>query len=377
MPALKFNEFSRALNKGALAPVYYFHGPEDVLKEERAELLLDAALDPGSREFNFEQRSAADLDAESMHTLLQTLPMFGGRRVIFLRAVEALKKKPRVREALVTELGRPNPDAVVVLFETGQDESDGGRKREPDAELVRLTAAVAAEKLKEPEAVEWLRRRAQKAGIRFEEGAAERLAVAMHHDLGALRTELEKFGALGGDTAVTVEQVGQLIGIRQGETAAEWRNAVLDDDTSRALALLGPVLEQGGNSGVKLVSLLGNGLTGVALARARLDRGERQQSLASGLIQALKALRAYGIANWSAETALWARAAQHWPPLRIRRAFQAALAADRALKGTRISDERGVVTDLVLELGGTAGGREGGKRLPSPALRPARTAAGV
>ena len=133
MPALKFNEFSRALNKGALAPVYYFHGPEDVLKEERAELLLDAALDPGSREFNFEQRSAADLDAESMHTLLQTLPMFGGRRVIFLRAVEALKKKPRVREALVTELGRPNPDAVVVLFETGQDESDGGRKREPDA----------------------------------------------------------------------------------------------------------------------------------------------------------------------------------------------------------------------------------------------------
>ena len=137
------------------------------------------------------------------------------------------------------------------------------------------------------------------------------------------------------------------------------------------------MLEQGGNSGVKLVSLLGTGLTGVALARARLDRGERQQSLASGLIQALKALRAYGIANWSAETALWARAAQHWPPLRIRRAFQAALAADRALKGTRISDERGVVTDLVLELGGTAGGREGGTRLPSPALRPARTAAGV
>jgi hypothetical protein len=26
MPVLKFSEFSRALGKGELAPVYYFHG---------------------------------------------------------------------------------------------------------------------------------------------------------------------------------------------------------------------------------------------------------------------------------------------------------------------------------------------------------------
>ena len=385
MPALKFNEFSRALASGALAPAYFFHGPEEMLKEERAALLLDAALDPASREFNFEQRSAADLDPESLHTLLQTLPMFGGRRVIFLRAVEALRKKPRVREALLTELARPNPDAVVVLFETGQEEVEGGRKRESDAELIRLTHAVAAERLAPDEAVEWLRRRAERAGVRFAEGAAEHLAFAVDYELGALRTELEKFSALGGDTAMTVERVGELIGIRQGETAIDWRNAVLEDDINRALGLLGPVLEQGGVTGVKLVSLLGTGLAGLALARARLDQGDRPQALASGLIQALRTIRPFGLANWNEETARWARCAPNWPASRLRQAFRAALAADRALKGTRISDELGVVTDLVLELGGTAlkdslsvaGRREGGKVLPAPASRPTRTAAGV
>jgi DNA polymerase III subunit delta len=370
MPALKFNEFSRALAKGTLAPAYFFHGPEEMLKEERAARLLDVALDPASREFNFEQRSAADLDPESLHALLQTLPMFGGRRVIFLRAVEALKKKPRVREALLTELARPNPDAVVVLFETGQEEVEGGRKREPDAELIRLTQAVAAERLAPDEAVEWLRRRAGQAGVRFAEGAAEHLAFAVSYELGTLRTEIEKFSALGGETAMTVERVGELIGIRQGETAADWRNAVLEDDITRALSLLGPVLEQSGITGVKLVSLLGTGLAGLALARARLDQGDRVQSLASGLLQALRTIRPFGLANGNEETARWARCAPHWPRPRIRRAFRAALAADRALKGTRISDELGVVTDLVLELGGTAEGREGGSSQPShPAAR--------
>ena len=385
MPALKFNEFSRALARGALAPAYFFHGPEEMLKEERAALLLDAALDPASREFNFEQRAATDLDPESLHTLLQTLPMFGGRRVVFLRAVEALRKKPRVREALLTELARPNPDAVVVLFETGQEVVEGGRKREPDAELIRLTQAVVAERLAPDEAVEWLRRRAQQAGVRFAEGAAEHLAFAVDYELGTLRTELEKFSALGGETAMTVERVGDLIGIHQGETAADWRNAVLEDDITRALALLGPVLEQSGITGVKLVSILGMGLAGLALARARLDQGDRVQSLASGLIQTLRTIRLFGLGNWNEETARWARCAPHWPRARIRRAFRAALAADRALKGTRISDELGVVTDLVLELGGTAlkdslsvaGGRDGGKNLRSPASPAAQLVAGA
>jgi hypothetical protein len=40
-----------------------------------------------------------------------------------------------------------------------------------------------------------------------------------------------------------------------------------------------------------------------------------------------------------------------WPARRIGTALRAALEADQALKSTTISDERGVLTDLVLRIG--------------------------
>ena len=61
-------------------------------------------------------------------------------------------------------------------------------------------------------------------------------------------------------------------------------------------------------------------------------------------------IRPFGLPEWRAEAEKWARWAPLWPDLRVRDGLRAALAADRALKNTRISDERGVVTDLVLRL---------------------------
>src|SRR5256885_10639501 len=72
MGALTFDALLRSLKQGgvggtaaALGAVYYLHGDEDVLKEEAVRALVDRALDPGARDFNFEQRRAGDLDPRS------------------------------------------------------------------------------------------------------------------------------------------------------------------------------------------------------------------------------------------------------------------------------------------------------------------------
>jgi len=43
-----------------------------------------------------------------------------------------------------------------------------------------------------------------------------------------------------------------------------------------------------------------------------------------------------------------------WPAKRVTGALRAVLAADTALKGTTISDERGILTDLVLRMATSA-----------------------
>ena len=87
MAAHSLDALLRSLKKGDLAPVYYFHGPEDVLKDEAIRAILDQALDPGMRDFNFDQRSAGQVDPEELHSLCNTLPMLADRRAVVLRDV--------------------------------------------------------------------------------------------------------------------------------------------------------------------------------------------------------------------------------------------------------------------------------------------------
>src|SRR5207302_1687040 len=74
--------------KGAPDAVYYVHGDEDVLKDEAIRALVDRVLDPGARDFNFDQRSASDLDPEVLDSLVNTPPLLAAARVVVLRGVE-------------------------------------------------------------------------------------------------------------------------------------------------------------------------------------------------------------------------------------------------------------------------------------------------
>ncbi len=370
MPAYPYNELRRDLQKGKFPPSLYLHGSAEILKDELIQQIVEGALDPGARELNYEQRTVSDLDPESLHTLVETLPMFGGRRVVVLRGIEGLKKKAKLREVLLAALGRNHDDTLLVLIEAAP--ADEEKKSKPDADLVGLTRAVAVEGLDPEHTVRWVQHRAQAIGVQFAEGAAEHLAEVTDHDLSALKAEIDKLSALPSGQAITVEQVGELVGIRHGETANDWRIAVLEDDSARALRLLGPVLLQSGTSGVKLVSMLGASLVALAVTRSRYDRGDRGGKLSSGMFQTLMQTRPFGISDWKKEPECWARVAPNWPAGRLRLALRAALAADQALKETRISDERGVLTDLVLTLAASNGGVA-----PVPAPGRGRTPAGV
>jgi hypothetical protein len=68
------------------------------------------------------------------------------------------------------------------------------------------------------------------------------------------------------------------------------------------------------------------------------------------LFRHLQSVRPFGLGNWKEEAARWARWAALWTPPGLRHALRQALAADCALKSTTLSDEVGIVTDLVLIL---------------------------
>ncbi len=344
MPPVTLGDALRSVKRGDIAPAYYLYGPEDLLKDELIHGVLDHVLEPGLRDFNLDQHSAAQLDPEEIYSLCRTPPMMADRRVVVLRDIEAWKRKTKARSAALDYLAKPSPETVLMLVQGAGDEKE-------DKDLARLAATVACEPLPPDRAARWVLRRAKNLGVTVEPDAAEHLVRAVGADLGPLASELEKLASAAGGAAVTAARVAELVGVRHGETLYDWRDAVFDGDPGRAARLLGPVLGQAGASGVKLLTVLGTTLVGLGAVRAAHDRGVKGRQLEDAAFQLQRRVRLFGLLSWSEEARRWARWAPDWPAGRIRAALRAAVVADAALKNTIITDERGVLTDLVLRIG--------------------------
>ena len=348
MGALTFDALLRSLKQRAPDPVYYLHGEEDVLKDEAVRALLERAVDPASRDFNVDQRAAADLDPEAFNALVNTPPMLTATRAVVLRGMEQLRKTAKVRQELLRYVDSPNPTTVLVLVH--------GNAEPPDAELVRRATAVEVTALP-PERVErWMVHRAKQLGLTLTPEAGELLLASVGADLSSLARELEKLAPLCAGRPATRDEVAALVGVRRGETVQDLVDAALERRAAAAARLVEPVLEQAGMSGVRMLSALGTALVGTALARAELDGdarrgGPRVDRLDGVLLSHLRAARPYGLGSWEQTALRWARWAELWTADELRHALQLATEADRALKSSTLTDEAGILEQLVLSWG--------------------------
>ncbi len=343
MGALTFDALFRSLKKGALDPVYYLYGDEDVLKQEANRSLLEHALDAATRDFNLDQRDAASLDAEGFHALVQTPPMLAQRRVVVLRGVEQLRKKSKARDEVLRYLAAPSPDTVLVLVQ--------GAGEDAEADLARHATTVDCARLPPDRVRRWIEHRAGQLAATLEPGVADLLVEAVAGELGAAAQELDKLAALAQGRAVTADDLAAVAGVRRGETVADFVAATLERDAPRAARLIAPVLEQSGVTGVRLVSALGTALVGTALARAELDRGTPAARLRDVMQRHIEAARPAGLGSWRETAGRWSAWAGAWEAEDLRTALRLALDADRALKSSTIRDEGAIIMDLVLRLG--------------------------
>jgi len=343
MAALTFDALLKGLKPtggAAPNPVYYLHGEEDVLKEEAVRALLERAVDPAARDFNLDTRAAADLDPEALRALVDTPPLLAERRAVVLRGIEQLKKKGKTRDELLRYLDNPNPSTVLILIQ-GEGEAD--------ADLATRATAVQVDRLSPDRVGRWATHRAGRLGLAIAPEAVELLVAAVGNDLGELAQELEKLAALAHGRTATRDDVTAAVGVRQGATVFDLVDATLERRAADAARLAGVVLEQAGVTGVRVVTALGTALLATALARAELDGGTPHARLEDAVFRRLQAARPYGLRNWREEAARFASWANGWTHAELARAIRRTLAADRALKGTGTSDERGIILQLVVE----------------------------
>ena len=353
MSSHDFDVLFRALKKGAVDPVYYLHGDEDLLKDEAVRDLVEAGVDAATRDFNLDRRRAPELAVEDFHALVQTPPMMAARRGVIISEVEyLLQKKPKaqaLRAAVIAYAARPSPETMLVLVQSAGEKA-------LDTALVKTARTLAMEPLAPDRLVGWIRREAEKQGVSLDDAGLTHLQATVGTDLPVLASELAKLGAAVGTRTATASDVADLVGVRHGETVYDFVDAVTGRREVEAAGMVQRLLEAPGTSAVRLVAALSTALVGTALARALLDEGQPAGAVESRVFRVLQENRLWGLRTWQHEAAQWTRDAERWAGVELDAALEELLRADRRLKHTTVAGGAEILQEALLAMAGEAAG---------------------
>ena len=335
-----------AIEKRAFDPVYHFVGDDDFRKHEALNLLVNAAVDPATRDFNYEARRGSEIGAETLGSILATPPMLAERRVVVVRDAGALKKDAKA--VVESYLERPAPDLVLVLLQpTGE---------KPDPKFGRATM-VTFEPITGPQLSRWIGMRAEHFGAKITAGAAELLQSSIGSDLPQLNTEVEKLATYTGGAEIDEAAVSAIVGVRREESLSALLDAVGNRDAAKALRILPGLLEQPKSSGVFIVMVLGMQILGTGFARARLANRVPPQGISSQIMNMIKESGAYPGRSWTEAAHAWVNAAPKWPTEDLFAAARSLHWADRALKESGKTTEEGILQSAILAMCQTKGRR--------------------
>ena len=331
-----------ALKKREFDPVYYFYGDDDFLKDGRLREVVDAAVDASTRDFNLEIRRGADLDAQGLDVLLSTPPMLAARRVAVVREVDKLKKD--ARKVLDSYLARPSADTLLLLVSPSGIKLDRG--------IADRSTAVEFAPLAGDRVPKWITFHAESVlGRVITTDAVTLLQEATGDDLQQLAVELEKLASFT-DGDIDERAVEAVVGVRRGDSVGDLLDAVAARDASRALSLFPSVMLNPKMNAVVLVMYLTTQTLALGYAAASRARGTAPRALFGELMTLLKETSAFPGRPWGEAVNAWVKHAERWPPRESRAALSVLLAADFALKETRISSEDQMLASLLLTLCG-------------------------
>jgi DNA polymerase-3 subunit delta len=342
MSASSLKTLRDAIKRRSFDGAYYIWGEDDYQKDDAVRQLVDAALDPGARDFNLDTRRSAELDPEGLGVLLSTPPMMAEKRVIVLRDLGALKKD--ARKVLDEYLKRPAPDLMLLMT------APAGSKA--DATLSALSTSLQFDLLTGDRIPRWITHRAGEIGVKISEPAIELLQAAVGSDLHQLSGELDKLASYieGNSEEIGEDAVAAVVGVRRGETQADLLDAVAERNAPLALGLISHVLTQPKTTGVSIVMALSTQMLAISWGRARLDEGLSRSRLSQEYFSLLKETGAFTGRPWGSAAAVWARAAERWTRESLDRALDSLLEADVALKESRVSSEEQLLATVVLSL---------------------------
>lgn len=270
MSAFKATELERSLKEGRLAPVYLLVGCEGYLRDAGARAITDAALSGTLlREFNESSFNLANGGAQEAVAAANQLPMMATRRVVKITDFGKLREADE--EVLVRYISNP-AESTVMIFNT----EDLDKRKKLARTLFEKSHVVDYPALKDVDARNWVKSRLKALKVTCDEQALSEIMMLVGTDVQTLFSELDKLASAALPTGrITVELVDDLIGRSRELSNWELGDHLIARNRKQALETLYRLLE-GGAQPVMLIGAIAGNYHRLALAKAALTRGSRE-----------------------------------------------------------------------------------------------------
>ena len=333
-----------ALKSGSFAPVYYFHGDDEYMKNEQLRRVIDAAVDPATRDFNLEVLRGSEVEPESLASLLRTPPMMAERRAVVIRDVHALKRE--ARRALDDYVERPLADVLLVLV------APSGAKA--DKALLAGSVPVEFKPLAGERVPRWIAYYVEHdLRSTITEGAVKLLQEAVGTELAQLKIELDKLASFVGDGPINEAAVSAVVGVQAGRTMGDLLDAVARRDGDAALTMLPDVMQQPKVSATTVIMALTAQTLATGWAQAARERGVHPARLKGELFAVLKESGSvYTGRSWNEFVETCVRASDLWSTRTVDDALEALLRAESSVKESKLSSDEQVLATLILSVCG-------------------------
>ena len=280
----------KAKSRPATANIHAIVGSDESAVKNVAKELATKLAPADAGDFGVEIIDGAADNAEQAATrirstieALQTLPFFGGSKLVWLKNANFLGDNPIGRAASVQialeELaaaldGQFGPEVTFLLSATEVD-----KRRSFYRTLGKYAEVQVLDKLDsnrsgwEEEATDLVQARAQQRKLSFDEDALDLFVLLTGGDTRQVENELEKIDVyLGKERRVALSQVRALVPLSRSGVIFELGNAMAERDLARALTLVRRLLDQGESAiGILLVAIIPT-IRNLLLAKDLMDR---------------------------------------------------------------------------------------------------------
>lgn len=208
-------EFETSLKKSTIPAVCFLYGEEQFLVERAVRMLLERAVDPGLKDFNFNVFFGNESKGVDIIDAAQTLPMFAERRAVLVKRAEQLKAD--ALEVMLPYILNPSPGTCLLLTGTKIDQ-----RKKFFLEFKKHGVLVEYKRFYDNKLSGFIQSESLVQGKPIEAAAAELLAALIGNNLQELSSQIEKLVVYAGTKQrITVDDVKTMASSSKAFTAFE------------------------------------------------------------------------------------------------------------------------------------------------------------